>query len=189
MKKNKKTLCVNPTCVFLRKHLSLTWLLNVTDMLSARKEVLKYINSAKKKNELILIFSKGKRKSGLKSTEVMPINPLLSDSSVGKGRFMKWQAPKKSERAHLNDFDYSSPQPCLWFWKGGEYSGFCLWTDAKPSGQAGNGRARRGERDRHGAIMKMNANGGKGSHGRSRSMEKGVLKNDMFKEHRGPNCY
>lgn len=106
----------------------------------------------------------------------MPINPVLSDSSVGKGRFMKWQAPKKSERAHLNDFDYSSPQPCLWFWKGGEYSGFCLWTDANPGGQAGNRRARRGERDRHGAIMKMNANGGKGNHGRSRSMKKGVLK-------------
>lgn len=83
---------------------------------------------------------------------------------------------KKSERAHLNGFDYSSPQPCLWFWKGGEYRRFCLWTDAKPSGQAGNRRARQRGRDRHEAIMKMNANGGEGSHGRSRSMEKGVLK-------------
>lgn len=32
--------------------------------------------------------------------------------------------------------------------------------------------------------MKMNANGGKGSHGRSRSMKEGVLKNDVFKEYR-----
>lgn len=43
------------------------------------------------------------------------------------------------------------------------------------------------ERDRHGAIMKMNANGGKGSHGRSRSLETGVLKKDLFKEHRQPD--
>lgn len=92
------------------------------------------------------------RKSGLKSTEVMPINPLLSDSSVGKGRIVKWQAPKKSEQAHLNDFDYSSPQPCLWFWKGWEYGEICLSTDAKPSGQAGNGRARRGERERETGV-------------------------------------
>lgn len=35
--------------------------------------------------------------------------------------------------------------------------------------------------------MKMNANGGEGSHGRSRSMEEGVLKNAVFKEHRRPH--
>lgn len=37
--------------------------------------------------------------------------------------------------------------------------------------------------------MKMNANGGKGNHGRSRSMKKGVLKNDVFKELRRPKHY
>lgn len=60
---------------------------------------------------------------------------------------------------------------------GGGYGEFCLRTDAKPSGQAGNRRAKQadsegeskgeGEGDRHGAIMKMNANGGEGSQGRS----------------------
>lgn len=61
--------------------------------------------------------------------------------------------------------------------RGGGYGEFCLRTDAKPSGQAGNRRAERAdsegeseggrEGDRHGAIMKMNANGGEGSQGRS----------------------
>lgn len=61
--------------------------------------------------------------------------------------------------------------------RGGGYGEFCLRTDAKPSGQAGNRRAKQadsegesegeGEGDRHGAIMKMNANGGEGSQGRS----------------------
>lgn len=104
-------------------------------------------SNKKKKWIDINIFKWKEKKPGPKSTEVMPINPLLSDSSVGKGRFKKWQAPKKSKRTHLNDFDYSSPQPCLWFWKGDEYSGFCLRTDAKPRRQAGNRRARQGERD------------------------------------------
>lgn len=102
----------------------MTWFLNVFGMLSVRKDALKYIDSAVK--WIYINIFKGNEKSVLKSTEVMPINPLLSDSSVGKGRIVKWQAPKKSERAHLNDFDYSSPQPCLWFWKGGENSEFCL---------------------------------------------------------------
>lgn len=34
--------------------------------------------------------------------------------------------------------------------------------------------------------MKMNANGGQSSHGRSGSMKAGVLKKDLFKEHRQP---
>lgn len=61
--------------------------------------------------------------------------------------------------------------------RGGGYGEFCLRTDAKPSGQAGNRRAKQAdsegesegeqEGDRHGAIMKMNANGGEGSQGRS----------------------
>lgn len=61
--------------------------------------------------------------------------------------------------------------------RGGGYGEFCLRTDAKPSGQAGNRRAKQadsegesegeGEGDRHGAIMKMNANGGEGSQGRN----------------------
>lgn len=93
----------------------------------------------------------------------MPINPFQSDSSVKKGRIVKWHAPKKTEWAHLNDFNYSSLQPCLWFWKGGESGEYCLQTDAKPSGQAGNRRLRREGRDRRGAIMKMNANGSKGA--------------------------
>lgn len=54
---------------------------------SVWKDVLKNINSAE--NELIFIFSKAEEKTGLKSTEVMPINPPLSDSSVGKGRLVK----------------------------------------------------------------------------------------------------
>ena len=146
-KLESKYVCVNLTCVVLREHLSLPWLLNVIDMLLVRERPFK-IHKFSSKIEFILIFSKAKKKkSGLKSTEVMPINPLLSDSGVRKGRIVKWQAPKKkSERAHLSDFDYSSPQPCLWFWKGGEYGEFCLSTDAKPSGQAGNRRVRWGVR-------------------------------------------
>lgn len=74
------------------------------------------MNSAKRWID-INIFKAERKKSGPGRTEVMPINPLPSDRSVGKGRFVKWQAPKKSERAHLNDLGCSSPQPCLWFWK------------------------------------------------------------------------
>lgn len=131
------------------------------------------------KNLLILIFSKAQEKKkpwvwrALRWCPLILLQPTAASEKVDS---RNWQAHvKKSERAHLNGFDYSSPQPCLWFWKGGEYRGFCLWTDAKPSGQAGNRRARRRGRDRHEAIMKMNANGGEGSHGRSRSTEKGVL--------------
>ena len=52
------------------------------------------------------------------------------------------------------------------------------------SKQTVKGREREREGDRHGAIMKMNANRGEGSQGRSAG--KG-LENDTFKSDRGPN--
>ncbi len=55
-----KNICVNLTCVGLRKRLSLAWLLNVIDMLLVRKDALKYINSAKK--WIYINIFKGKEK-------------------------------------------------------------------------------------------------------------------------------
>lgn len=138
-------------------------------------------------NELILIFSRAQGKKNQAWRALRWCLLILLHPTAASEKVDSWidKPMKKSERAHLNGFDYSSPQPCLWFWKGGEYRGFCLWTDAKPSGQAGNRRARQRGRDRHEAIMKMNANGGEGSHGRSRSMEKGVLKTVCLRSTQG----
>lgn len=76
----------------------------------------------------------------------MPINPLPSDRSVGKGRFVKWQAPKKKwtrtlERSRLQ---LPSTMPLV-LKRGGGYGEFCLRADAKPSGQAGNRRAKQAD--------------------------------------------
>lgn len=142
------------------------------------KRALKNINSAKGSIDINIFKGREKKnlvRGALRWCLLIPFHPTGALEKVDSWNDKALK--KKSERAHLNDLDYRSPQPCLWFWKeeADTANSVCGLTQSQvdrqvigvQSKQTVKGREREREGDRHGAIMKKNANGGEGSQGRS----------------------